>query len=64
VIVQLEHETLPGSRDVLTHVTVLPKPGPAWARRVGGYSLWLAFRFDESSVTILGVMNRSPTPLR
>ena len=59
----LASEPLPGANDVLTHVVVLPEPGPAWARRVGARQLWLFYRFDEFSVTVLGVNVHQPIPL-
>jgi len=63
MIAALASKPLPGPGDVLTSVTVLPRPGPAWARRVGGRQLWLFYRFDDASVTILGVNAHSPIPL-
>jgi hypothetical protein len=61
-IAALATDTLPGEGDVLTHVLVLPNPGLAWARRIGGRMLWLFYRFDDSSVTILGVNAHPPIP--
>jgi hypothetical protein len=63
VIGRLSFEPLPGPNDVHTRVIVLPDPGPAWARRVGARDLWLAYRFDDASVTILGVNVHQPMPL-
>ena len=63
LIADLAAERLPGAGDVLTQVIVLPDPGPAWARRVGGRQLWLFYRFDDSSVTVLGVNVHPPLPL-
>lgn len=63
MIAALANESLPGAHDVASHFTVLPDPGPAYARRVGGRQLWLAYRFDDSTVTILGVNVHPPTPL-
>lgn len=63
LIAALALEPLPGAGDVLTHVIVLPNPGPAWARRVGGRSLWVYYRFDDSGVEILGVNVHPPNPL-
>ena len=62
VIAALAKEALPGAADIATNVTVLPNPGPAWARRVGGRSLWIYYRFDDSSVEILGVNVHLPIP--
>ena len=62
-IAVLASSALPGSDDVLTQVTVLPEPGPAWARRVGGRQLGVFYRFDDSTVTVLGVNVDSPMPL-
>lgn len=63
VIAALAKEALPGAADIATNVTVLPNPGPAWARRVGGRSLWVYYRFDDSGVEILGVNVHPPKPL-
>ena len=63
MIAGLATEPLPSTEDVLTQVIVLPNPGPAWVRRVGARQLWLAYRFDDSSVTILGVNVHPPLPL-
>lgn len=60
---RLATEVLPGPRDVLAHVTVLPKPGPAWVRRVGRNQLWLAYRFDHTTLSVLGVNTNAPIPL-
>jgi hypothetical protein len=63
MIAALAKDTLPGAGDVLTQVLVLPTPGPAWARRVSGRQLWLFYRFDESTVMVLGVNVHKPIPL-
>jgi hypothetical protein len=63
MIAALAKESLPGPGDVLTYVTVLPDPGPAWARRVGGRQLWLAYRFDDSTLTVRGVNVHPPVPM-
>lgn len=63
LISALAIEPLPGTGDVHTQVMVLPDPGPAWARRVGARQLWVFYRFDDATVTILGVNVHPPAPL-
>jgi hypothetical protein len=53
-----DSSTLPGPLDV----EVQFRPGKAHARRVAQLNLWVWFRFDEDSVSIVSVTDEPPLP--
>ena len=59
-IAALAHaELLPGALDYLAPI---PPVQAAFVRRVTGENLWLWFRFDDVSVTIVNISSVPPTP--
>lgn len=61
---RLNTDSLPTAKDVEVQIVLLPYGVMrAWARRIGGRSLWLVFQSDETSATILAVTNKAPVPV-
>jgi hypothetical protein len=57
----LSTEILPTPGDTKAQIILIPYGVlRVWARRVGGYSLWLYFEFDDRDLRVLAVSDRHP----
>jgi hypothetical protein len=57
---RLQSGVLPGPLD---REMLIPPVRRAWWRRVPGCNLWVLFSFDETKVTVLGLVSTPPVPV-
>lgn len=51
-------DLLPASQDTVVEF----RPGRAYVRRVPGHNLWVWYRFDSTTVSIVSVSDQPPVP--
>lgn len=60
---RLAAEELPAPTDTRAQIILVPYGVMrVWARRIGAYSIWVYFQFDDHLLRVLAVSDRHPVP--